>query len=104
MEIIEADATRFPIPVGPNVYFLFNPFGAEVMEKFLARIGNHAAEHSYPVRIVYYNPVHSSVFESNAQFRREDIRTRVSIVLRLLSPFELRLYSWAGSENAADRS
>lgn len=104
VEIIEADATAFPIPLGPNVYFLFNPFGVEVLEKFLARISDHAAEHSYPVRIIYYNPVHSSVFESNPLFRREDIRTRASIVLRLLSPFELRLYSWAGSEGAANPS
>jgi len=43
-----------------SVYFLFNPFDAEVLNLFLKRVISHNNQDCY---FVYMNPIHSSVFE-----------------------------------------
>jgi len=43
---------------------MFNPFGAETLRDTLANIRNSLVEKRRSIRIVYYNPVHESVFQA----------------------------------------
>ncbi len=38
VDVIEADATTFEIPAGPCFFYLYNPFDAPVLRKFLANV------------------------------------------------------------------
>jgi SAM-dependent methyltransferase len=51
-----ADATRYVLPSGPLVLYLYNPFDAPVMEVFLARIERALASEPRPMVMVYLNP------------------------------------------------
>ena len=42
IRIVEADAVEFPLPPGPVVVFLFNPFGATVIRRLLRSWKKHA--------------------------------------------------------------
>ncbi len=61
MRMVEADATEFVFPPGPCVAFLFNPFGAAAMRRFL----RHAARSFCDRRldILYVNNEQEGVLE-----------------------------------------
>lgn len=58
-KIVEADATQFPFPSGPCVAFLFNPFAAPAMRRFLRHINQNFADRkeseSAPLDLLYAN-------------------------------------------------
>jgi predicted RNA methylase len=60
MTVVHADAATCPLPEGPLVLFLANPFGAETMRRVLDRVV--ARPGSDEVVVVYFNPVHADVF------------------------------------------
>jgi SAM-dependent methyltransferase len=51
-----ADATRYVLPSGPLVLYLYNPFDAPVMAAFLARVEAALAAEPRPMVMVYLNP------------------------------------------------
>ncbi len=62
IDVVCADALEVELPQGPVVHFLYNPFGAEVLQSFVERLA--------PVRgnppdlwVAYCNPVHAQVLE-----------------------------------------
>lgn len=55
-----ADATEFSYPKEGQLYFLFNPFNAEVLEACLRKIRDCGTERNY---FLYMNPLHKQVFE-----------------------------------------
>jgi SAM-dependent methyltransferase len=59
-----ADAAAFELPGGPLVIYLYNPFGAPVMDAVARRA---AAAHG-PVHVVYINPFHEASWHA-AGFR-----------------------------------
>lgn len=63
IQMIESDATLFDYGTSPNTFFLFNPFGAEILETVLQKIekDNHSVHF-----FIYMNPVHRRVFERRA--------------------------------------
>ena len=61
VELVTGDAADFVFPNEPLVLFLYNPFGAAVLEKVL----DHLAERS--AYIIYVSPLHASVV--NARMR-----------------------------------
>jgi SAM-dependent methyltransferase len=67
VEVRCGDAATADI-TGGTVFFLYNPFGAETLREVLANIRRSAA-HARKVTIVYYNSVHSDVFESETWLR-----------------------------------
>jgi hypothetical protein len=92
----EARLARFPnvtivhgsvldcLPPDGTVFYLFNPFGAEVMEEFKERLlevlGPRAA-----FILVYYFSMHQRVFEHDRRFTVEPVRTKTfhpSVVVR----------------------
>jgi hypothetical protein len=59
------DAREFPLPPGPLVVYLFNPFPADVLREVLERI--QALAGSY---VIYHNLVHPDVFEEMTWLER----------------------------------
>jgi hypothetical protein len=63
------DATAFPIPPGPVVGFLFNPFEGPVLEAVAGNIRRSFAEDPRPMYVAYQFPRPDSPFGRGAPFR-----------------------------------
>ena len=53
-DVVEQDAAGFPLPAGPLVVFLYNPFTGGTLARVAERLREHAGRH--PVWILYVNP------------------------------------------------
>ena len=62
MTVVQADAATYPMPDGPLVVFMANPFGAGTMRRVLEQVV--ARRGRGEVVIVYSNPVHADVFDA----------------------------------------
>ncbi|MDO6413308.1 class I SAM-dependent methyltransferase [Sphingomonas sp. BIUV-7] len=56
------DATRFRLPSGPIVLFLFNPFDPPVLTEVAAATTASWQADPRPIRILYLNPVHQQTW------------------------------------------
>jgi len=63
VEISCIDASRANMSDG-TMYFFFNPFGPETLNRVIHNIEKSLAEHPRKIKIVYYNAVHESVLGS----------------------------------------
>lgn len=61
VRIEHADATTFPIPAGPCAFFLFNPFGPDVLALVANNIKQSWDGARRPLWILYANPLHDTV-------------------------------------------
>jgi SAM-dependent methyltransferase len=68
--LLEGDAQEAPLPSTPTVAFLFHPFEAPVLRRFLARVEQHYAERPASFDLLYVNAEHASVLERNPAFTR----------------------------------
>jgi 16S rRNA G966 N2-methylase RsmD len=50
------DMLNYTINADDRVFFLFNPFNKEIMEKFLEKIDRSVKEHRRPIYFIYANP------------------------------------------------
>ena len=64
-KIIWNDILNYDIPNDENVFFLFNPFDREVLEKFVARIDASVKQFPRTVYFLYASPKHLEVLEEN---------------------------------------
>jgi hypothetical protein len=64
------DAVEFRFPKGPCVVFLFNPFGASVMRRMLARLAVVFAGRPGELDLLYVNNEQERVFEERRGFIR----------------------------------
>ena len=53
-EIVEADASSFPLPDEATVIYAFNPFGGEVLPEVVKRIRESLARRPRPIRLITY--------------------------------------------------
>jgi len=56
LQIIEGDALAVPLPDGPVALFYFNSFEREMMQMWLARLGEIASERTAPLNLIYVHP------------------------------------------------
>jgi len=56
LEAVCADATTFPLPGGPLVIYLFNPFPETGMRRTLANLARTLRENPRPAFVIYHNP------------------------------------------------
>ena len=56
IRIVEGDALSVPLPEGPVALFYFNSFEQEMMEMWLARLGEIARERTLPLDLIYVHP------------------------------------------------
>jgi SAM-dependent methyltransferase len=68
--LIEGDALEAPLPSTPTVVFLFHPFEAPVLRRFLARAKQHFAERPGALDILYVNAEHAAVLDRDPAFTR----------------------------------
>jgi len=64
------DAAEFPLPAGPCVAFLFNPFGAPVLRSMLRSWSATLQKRAYPLDIFYMNNEQESVLRRAPGFER----------------------------------
>lgn len=64
------DAAEFPLPPGPCVAFLFNPFGAPVLRRLLRAWSRDLTERAGQLDILYVNNEQESVLERESGFAR----------------------------------
>jgi SAM-dependent methyltransferase len=67
LQVVCTDATKYTLPPGPVVLYLYNPFEAPVMEAFLANVRRALDDEPRQVIAVYLNPTCDAVF-ANAPF------------------------------------
>lgn len=70
MRIFCQDAAEFELPFGPCVVFLFNPFGAPVLRRLLARWTRRLAGREDRLDLLYVNNEHDHVLEHQCGFSR----------------------------------
>ncbi len=70
MKLIEGDATEIKLPAGPLVLFLFNPFEARVMKRFLRALEEQRVGNSAPVELLYVNREQEAVLEGRKRWVR----------------------------------
>ena len=56
VEVVTGDATSFPLPGGPLVVYLYHPFAAPVMRRFLEHLEAAVAQERREVWLLYVNP------------------------------------------------
>jgi SAM-dependent methyltransferase len=64
------DVTEFPLPAGPCVAFLFNPFAAPVLRRLLRTWSRALAEHAGKFDILYVNNEQENVLRCEPGFER----------------------------------
>ena len=70
MKMVCRDAVEFPLPQGPCLAFMFNPFGAPVMRRLLAAWKKTLAGQARQLDILYVNNEQERVLEQQAGFAR----------------------------------
>jgi hypothetical protein len=70
MKMICGDAVEFPLPSGPCLAFLFNPFGAPVMRRLLAAWSKAQSEEPRPLDLIYVNNEQEGEIERQKGFHR----------------------------------
>jgi len=68
--LLEADALEAPLPSTPTVAFMFHPFEAPVLRRFLARVQQHYAQRPGSFDLLYVNAEHATVLDRNPAFTR----------------------------------
>lgn len=67
---VQGDATGYHLPAVPHIIYVFNSFGAEVLQAVLDRITTDLAEVQEPVYFLYNNPMHHIVLDESAEFQK----------------------------------
>ncbi len=60
-QVLQSDAKNYPVREDETVFFLFNPFGAEILERVIENIQKSLADNPRRAWIVYLNPLHRDV-------------------------------------------
>jgi hypothetical protein len=70
MRLVRGDVLEFVFPAGPCVAFLFNPFGAPVMRRFVAAMAKSFAKRPGELDLLYVNNEQERVIEQQRGFVR----------------------------------
>ena len=70
IELVCGDAAESPLPAGPLVCYLYNPFGAGVMSRVITRLVAAMSQPQQELWVVYGNPTQSALFEGEPAFQR----------------------------------
>ncbi len=70
LETICADATTFPLPAGPLVIYLFNPFPETGLRRTLANLEKTLQESPRPAFVIYHNPQLEHVLTESAVLQK----------------------------------
>ena len=65
IDFLFEDATKYLIPDNAQVFYFFNPFGEEVLQKVIDNIKESVKQHPRKVYCIYLNTKFKAVFEEN---------------------------------------
>ncbi|TNE38730.1 MAG: hypothetical protein EP348_04540 [Alphaproteobacteria bacterium] len=64
------DAGRYPLPDAPHIFYLYNPFAADIMQKVLARIRSDVTMRKSPSYLLYNNPMQHDTIAASGLFEK----------------------------------
>ena len=70
LECVCGDASSFPLPGGPLLVYLFNPFSGNILRQAIANIENSFRANPRPVHVLYHNPEHENVLLESPILRK----------------------------------
>ncbi len=70
IRLVEGDALTTPLPASPTVVFLFHPFEAPAIRRFLRLVEAHCATRPNQLDILYVNAEHAAILDRNPAFTR----------------------------------
>jgi hypothetical protein len=70
LRLVEGDATEFTFPPGPCVVYMFNPFEAPVVRRFLRTIEAQFADRKGDLDILYVNHESEAAIKGRAGFKQ----------------------------------
>jgi predicted RNA methylase len=71
IESIHEDAARFTPPEEPTVFYLFNPFRPQVLEKVIENVEKSFRENPREIYFIYANPLHEEILKNSPIFRQQ---------------------------------
>ncbi len=72
------DATEFKFPDSPLVLFFANPFSAKILQEVLDHLQSTLNGKRGKVIVLYYNPIHASVFHNSPMFSKPNFNFHAS--------------------------
>jgi SAM-dependent methyltransferase len=76
IEFIFEDATQYKIPNDTVVYYFFNPFGEDILDKVLKNILKSVENNPRTIYCIYLNPKYATIFEKNGFQIHEIIKNK----------------------------
>ena len=70
VDLLEGDALEASLPTGPTLAFMFHPFEAPLLHRFLARITQAYASQPGRFDLLYVNAEHIAILDRNPAFER----------------------------------
>lgn len=70
---IHSDAVQFSRYGDYDVFFLFNPFSEDILQRVADKIIESRSERNHRTVIIYHNPVFLHVFERNARILKKEL-------------------------------
>jgi SAM-dependent methyltransferase len=70
MESVCGDATNFPLPDGPLLVYLFNPFSGNILTRAVRNLEKSFQANSRPIHVLYHNPEHENVLLERPVFKK----------------------------------
>jgi SAM-dependent methyltransferase len=70
LESICADATSFPLPDGPFVIYLFNPFPESGLRRVIRNLEQSLRDCPRPAYVLYHNPLFERLFAASTCLRK----------------------------------
>ena len=68
VDIIQVDVTAHKIGADENVFFMFDPFGEEILEQFITALKFSFKIYPRQIWIIYHNPTHRKIIDDSKIF------------------------------------
>lgn len=65
LDFLFEDATKFQIPIDAQVFYFFNPFGEDILQKVINNIKASVKLNPRKIYCIYLNPKYKVIFEKN---------------------------------------
>jgi SAM-dependent methyltransferase len=79
IQAICGDAVEFPLPGGPLVIYLYNSFGANLMELVRENVRKALEAAQRRVVLLYFNPVHVDIWDNARFLRKVRVEERLAV-------------------------
>lgn len=91
--MLHADATEFAVPDGPCIFYLFHPFDAAVLRRFLVHVLSSLRSEPRPMILAYFNPKHGAVLDEFPELSRRPLPVSIRLGFAALGPRQFEIYA-----------